>query len=510
MSKTNKPLRVLISHSSRDQQVARELYLQLNAEGWMDLWFIESNLKPSQNWDFEIRAAVENANVVIALLSKNSTKSEAYFYPSPSLVHDMLQSRLKKKVIVIPLKLENTKIPTNFETSDAINYFPKNQRQSVYSQVLERLRTYAAQHGFPMDSRVQDVVLEQGLQWSPRIWKEQGGFDEEVLDDEYLGQKLTLPPSKLKKVIFGGFNILSCSLLTIGVLTAVAVGRLTLNYFFKFETGSRNATPVISQGLTIAPLPTPTLGVGSTRISPRDGMQTVFVPAGEFIMGGDVYFDERPIRLVTLDAFWIDKTEVTNAMFADFLNQWGNREEGGEAWLDTTDEDVRIHLIDGFWRSEQVYENHPVVEVTWFGANAYCSWAGRRLPTEAEWEKSARGMKGNVYPWGDDDPTEELLNFNKNVGDTTEVGSYPEGASPFGALDMAGNAWEWVADRYSRTYYSSSPLENPLGPDTGFFRVLRGGGWNYRDTYVRSMHRNRGAPTISHDFVGFRCGSSDQ
>jgi len=509
MPKTSKQLRVLISHSSRDRQVARELYLQLNAEGWMDLWFIESNLLPSQNWDLEIREAVKNCNVVIVLISKNSTKREAYFYPNPGFVHDMLQSRRKKKVIVIPLKLENTKIPTYFETSGAINYFPKNQRQLAYPQVLERLRTYAAQYGFSMDNRVQDVVSEQGLQWSPTVWKEQGGLDEELPDDEYLVQKLTLPPSKLTKRIFGEINILSCSLLTIGVLAVVAVVGFTFNYFIKDGSRSPVAAPVISRASTLGPLPTPTPGVGSARISPGDGMRMVFVPAGEFIMGGDAYFDERPIRLVTLDSFWIDQTEVTNAMFADFLNQWGNRKEGGDAWLDTTDEDVRIHLINGFWRSEQLYENHPVVEVTWFGANAYCSWAGRRLPTEAEWEKSARGIQGNIFPWGNKDPTPDLLNFNNNFGDTTKVGSYPRGAGPYGALDTAGNVWEWVADRHSRTYYSSSPLENPLGPDTGFFRVLRGGGWNSRDTYVRSMHRNRGAPTISHHFVGFRCAQSE-
>jgi len=246
------------------------------------------------------------------------------------------------------------------------------------------------------------------------------------------------------------------------------------------------------------------------QVSPVDGMQMTYIPAGEFIMGGDAYFDERPIRSITLDAFWIDRTEVTNTMFAVFLNQWGNREESGVSWLDAKDNDVRIHFADGLWRSNQAYEDHPVVEVTWYGAAAYCSWTGRHLPTEAEWEKAARGIHGNIFPWGNKNPTPDLLNFNNNFGDTTKVGSYPQGASPFGALDMAGNVWEWVADLHSRTYYSSSPLENPPGPDTGFFRVLRGGGWNSRDTYIRSMHRNRGAPTISHDFLGFRCTSSDR
>ena len=252
----------------------------------------------------------------------------------------------------------------------------------------------------------------------------------------------------------------------------------------------------------------PTVESNSMEV-PIDGMQMLYVPAGGFIMGGDAYFEERPVHSVILDAFWIDQTEVTNAMFALFLTDWGNRGEGGAPWLDIEDEDSRIHFVGGSWRADQTYENHPVAEVTWYGANAYCAWVGRRLPTEAEWEKAARGITGNIFPWGNNNPTAQLLNFNDSVGNTTEVGSYPDGISPLGAQDMAGNVWEWVADRYSRTYYSNSPLENPVGPETGFFRVLRGGGWNSRDTFVRSIHRNRGAPTISHDFVGFRCAMSE-
>jgi serine/threonine-protein kinase len=234
-------------------------------------------------------------------------------------------------------------------------------------------------------------------------------------------------------------------------------------------------------------------------------MKIVYVPAGEFVMGGEVYYDERPIHIVDLDAYWIDQTEVTNGMFAVFLTEEGNREEAGVTWLDSSDEDTTIHLAADSWQVDRGYEEYPVGEVTWYGANAYCSWAGRRLPTEAEWEKAARGTNGNTYPWGNNAPTSELLNFNDNVGSTTKIGSYPNGAGPYGALDMAGNVWEWVADRHSRTYYATSPPNNPLGPETGFFRVLRGGAWNYRETYARSVHRNRGIPTISHDFIGFRC-----
>ena len=237
-------------------------------------------------------------------------------------------------------------------------------------------------------------------------------------------------------------------------------------------------------------------------------MKQILISAGEFIMGDDIYYDERPAHKVNLKSFWIDQTEVTNEMFAAFLNDQRNQAEGGVTWLDSTDDRVRIHLVGYTWRADRGYEDHPVVEVTWYGAHAYCAWTGRRLPTEAEWEKAARGINGNIYPWGNNAPNDKLLNFDKNVGGTTKVGSYPAGASLYGVLDMAGNVWEWTADWYDASYYEVAPLDNPLGPESGAFRVLRGGAWSYRDTYARSVHRNMGAPFISHDFIGFRCASS--
>jgi formylglycine-generating enzyme required for sulfatase activity len=212
---------------------------------------------------------------------------------------------------------------------------------------------------------------------------------------------------------------------------------------------------------------------------------------------------------VSLNAFWIDQTEVTNAMFATFLNEHSNLLGNRLIALDINDEDTHIHLADGFWQADQGYEAHPVMEVTWYGAVAYCSWAGRRLPTEAEWEKAARGTDEHIYPWGNDEPSADMLNFDYDIGNTTIVGSYPKGASPYGALDMAGNVWEWAADWYVQTYYVNSPSANPLGPDSGIFRVLRGGAWNYRDTYARSIHRSIADPVVSHDFIGFRCVRSE-
>jgi len=288
------------------------------------------------------------------------------------------------------------------------------------------------------------------------------------------------------------------------------------------------ATETQSVAQTETARPTPTPGIGSTLISEIDGMELVFVPEGTFLMGStsadsDAYDDEFPQHEVYLDGYWIDKTEVTNAMYAAFLNERGNQSEGGSTWLDAGDEDVRIGQVNGTWQPDSGYADHPVVEVSWYGAAAYCEWAGRRLPTEAEWEKASRGTEGQIYPWGNYEITGDLANYcdtnceyddwkdsteNDGYTETAPVGSYPSGASPYGALDMAGNVWEWVADWYGGEYYDTSTASNPTGPATGTYRVLRGGSWYHPPSLLRSAYRLRSVPDDAWNLNGFRCARS--
>ena len=254
---------------------------------------------------------------------------------------------------------------------------------------------------------------------------------------------------------------------------------------------------------TDTPVPTPTLGVGSTKIG-QDGANLVYVPAGEFLMGSvtsDSFAqkDEFPQHAVYLDAFWIDQTEVTNKQYSMCVDA------GVCSAPPKTGSDKRN---DYFGNPE--FENYPVVHMTWDAAQVYCNWAGRGLPTEAQWEKAARGTDARLYPWGNDDPNAELLNFNNNVGETTEVGSYELGKSPYGAYDMVGNVWEWVRDRYSQVYYSKSPTENPTGPESGQTYVLRGGGYDVeRYTWIRAAERSQGTPPQwYYVYIGFRCALS--
>lgn len=246
---------------------------------------------------------------------------------------------------------------------------------------------------------------------------------------------------------------------------------------------------------TPQPTVTPEMGIGSTMMG-KDGMTLLYVPAGEFKMGSKTgHSDYRWVHQVYLDEYWIDETEVTNGMYANCVA------DGACLGPTNTNSFTRSSYYDN---SE--FENYPALFMDWSMAKAYCEWAGRRLPTEAEWEKAARGTDGRTYPWGEAAPSASLLNFRKNERDTTEVGAYPAGRSVYGAYDMSGNVWEWVNDWYDAIYYQASPLENPQGPTSGEYRVLRGGSWssNY-DEFVSSTFRNWVAPKVATINFGFRC-----
>jgi formylglycine-generating enzyme required for sulfatase activity len=290
---------------------------------------------------------------------------------------------------------------------------------------------------------------------------------------------------------------------------------------------SRLILPVLPTNTPIPPS-TPTPPVGATRVRGKDGAVMVYVPAGGFLMGStdedidtvvaecggcarEVFTSEQPQHVVYLDAFWIDRTEVTNAQFAAFLSAQGNQTEGGVTWLDQQSESCLIEGWSGQFQPKSGYDQHPVVEVTWYGANAYCAWAGKRLPTEAEWEYAARGPDGDIYPWGNDPPDCDRATYWGQDGGCvrggTVVGSYPSGASPYGALDMAGNVWEWVADWYQDDYYAQLPGRNPPGPDSGTYRIVRGGSWSSFAWRARTAYRYDHLPNDSISLIGFRCVS---
>lgn len=228
------------------------------------------------------------------------------------------------------------------------------------------------------------------------------------------------------------------------------------------------------------------------------------VPEGPFVMGSDRGDkDERPAHTVYLNAYFIDRYEVTNADFSKFLNKMGNGVEEGAQWISIGRIGCKIEKVGRKFAPIEGYENHPVVMVTYFGAKAYARWVKKRLPTEAEWEKAARGgLVGKEYPWGDGIDTIHANYGRKKIG-TTPVGIYPPNG--FGLYDMVGNAAEMVSDFYSADYYKRSPEMNPAGPETGECRITRGGDFlsHSEGLFVYKRHEAP-APYIALPNVGFR------
>ncbi len=224
----------------------------------------------------------------------------------------------------------------------------------------------------------------------------------------------------------------------------------------------------------------------------QDGAPMVLVPAGEFTMGSDEGDDdEQPVHRVVLDSFYLDTFEVTNGRFAKFVAAIQSEPPWGFA-------DQETPVVDA---------ERPVRWVNWLEATGYCLWAGKRLPTEAEWEKAARGPEGRVYPWGNEPPTPAQAVFGLKEGDETvaPIGNREQGRSPYGVHDLAGNLYEWVSDWYDDAFYASPPLRNPRGPVAGTTKVQRGGSYINQPYRLRSAFRTKGDPTEHDPHVGFRC-----
>jgi formylglycine-generating enzyme required for sulfatase activity len=307
------------------------------------------------------------------------------------------------------------------------------------------------------------------------------------------------------------------------VFTATTTAGSNVDYTWNFGDGTTgsgaNVTHSYAVTGTYTAVVTATNSVGSSTASPQvigvvygwTPMEEILIPAGSFQMGCDSsnpaengcnnwwQTNELPLHTVTLDAYYIDKYEVTNARYKACVDAGGCTAPGSvNSWTRSP------------YYGTSTYADYPVINVTWHQASAFCAWGGKRLPTEAEWEKAARGSSDTrKYPWGNSAPDCTKTNYWSSGGDcggdTSRVGSYPSGASPYGVMDMSGNVWEWVNDWYSSNYYSVSPSVNPQGSASGAVRVLRGGSWLNDDLSVRSAVRNYDYPVGWLNFVGFRC-----
>jgi len=343
-------------------------------------------------------------------------------------------------------------------------------------------------------------------------------------------------------------SLLSVVIGIAGFLGIIGIALLA-GFIYRIVTETPTA-PALVEELTAPPnietidateAPNPAPVVTETETAPSaDGAEMVFIPAGEFLRGAspedladlvnlcpncplDSLEDAQPQATIYLEAFWIDKMEVTNAQFSRFVDETGYRTsaERTDNYSYVQDLDLRdfVYISDADWLHPQGgnssiigQDDRAVTQVSWQDAFAYCEWAGKRLPTEAEWEKAARGEDGRLFPWGDSPPDSGDLNFDFSPGTIVSVGRYPDGASPYGVLDMSGNVWDWVADYYGENYYRDAPNSNPQGPASGEGRVMRGGSWasEYDPylVYVSTFFRLWNYEYLSSDVLGFRCASS--
>ncbi len=255
----------------------------------------------------------------------------------------------------------------------------------------------------------------------------------------------------------------------------------------------------------------------ATRLQKNNIEDMAFIPHGPFNMGYEIDnenewgdLDEDPVHKVTLNAYWMDKYEVTSLDFAEFLNA---HQSSAGRFIEILPS-VTIEFVEGKYKPREGLENLPVNRVSWYGADAFCRWKGKRLPTEAEWEKAARGRDSRIFPWGNEYPDNSRVTFLRKFHEIgfkvmEPVNSMSNGVSPYGIHHMAGNVWEWVADWFDGGTYEDPDQKNPSGPETGISKVLRGGNWYYKAYYLRTTYRFNERPDHFNIWQGFRCALSD-
>jgi len=463
---------VFLSYSRKDLRFVEKLAADLQQAGY-DVWYDLSDIEGGDRWAIEIQTAIDRCDVCVTVISSNSIVSE---WVEKEFLY---ASNVGKKVI--PVLLEWTTLPLWLMN---IHYI--DMRGRSYQDNFPRLRVAIDEEEKPLP--VLESVKGLGTLGSVWIW----GIVAAViliLAAVFGLPALTGGPTSTPEVFLAGALPAS-------------------NPTFTPAPVTETPTPVPSSTATEVASPTETT-VPTLALETKDakGVEMVLVPAGIFKMGCNKGVAcEGPAHVVDMDAFYVDKFEVTNAQYLACELDLHCNQPKNTRYYDNPN-----------------YSSHPVVFIDWDMAANYCAWRGARLPTEAEWEKAARasGTEMLAYPWGDRF-NGDLLNFcdinctssgknrsyNDGYSDTAPVGSYEGGKSPYGAYDMAGNVIEWVADWYDEDYYFSSPSNDPQGPEDGIYRVLRGGSWYNNSSYVRTFVRTSLSPTVAYNYVGFRCASS--
>lgn len=495
------PRQIFISHAHQDAAFAHRLADDLQQQGWT-VWIAPESLRLGEKWVDAIERGLEESGIFVLALTPAAVNSR-WVRKETNAAIELYE---EGKIQFIPLLVEPCQVPLLWRDYQSSTIpFARDYHTG--------LQVFLARLGIQYTPPPKPPFLLQRLWQQTRIWDTRVPWWRWGIAALFLilflwgaGSLINNnPPDKPEPTRVASF----------AGHTPEAVVEPTVT-----ETPSRTATntptntattPPPSSTHTVTPSPpatlvrTPTVTVtpdpnfppanavlGDTWIRPADDMVMVYVPSGTFLMGSDssdsnASESEFPQHSVTLNSFWIDRTEVTRDQYASCYNH------GGPC-------SVALYLQD------RGYSGDPVAGISWEDANDYCLWVGGQLPTEAQWEYAARGSEGYVYPWGNEPPTCTLANFAGCNNTTTAVGRYsPDGDSWVGAADMSGNVWEWVNDWYDSSYYEISPTNNPSGPSTGDAKVMRGGGWNTQQVNMRATYRGSSLTWSTPDTIGIRC-----
>lgn len=462
MTNINRPLKVFLCHTFVDKPVVHRFYKRLLDDG-VDVWLDAESLIPGQTWRNEIDHAIQESDVIIVFLSENSINKEGYVQKEIRLALEKAQEKPDGTIFVIPARITDCKVPKSLEIYQWVDLFE--------SRGYEKLTR-------SLQKRAEDVKVKLN-------YKKRG----------FWAQRNLIFYLSLLGGIFVFLAIAANYYLRIRstVISETPSALATLRFPSSApETRSfSNMSPTSEVFLTSTPTPLLSEFVDAS------GAEMALVPSGEFIMGSDRYPDSQPVHTVYLDDFYIDKYEVTNQIYETCVL--------ARACVPPVDDSSYSRRE---YYGNPIYKNHPVIYINWEMAKNFCEWRGSRLPTEAEWEKAARGLDGRTYPWGENiDCT--YGNYFGCTNDTTPVGEYPKGVSVYGVYDMVGNVAEWVSDWYYDKYYEISPNKNPVGPDTGEYHILRGSSYpTYQLTVNQHLaYRNQylGWNDAPGAYKGFRC-----
>jgi formylglycine-generating enzyme required for sulfatase activity len=459
---------IFISYSHKDKDYVHKLKEALQSEGF-EVW-MDDRIDYGEEWPMVIQERLDTCDAFILVATEDS-------YMSKWVQKEVTRAqRINKPFFPLLLSghpwlsIESTQYVLVKDKS-----LPPGKFYERLARVTSRIRTFP-----PSSLADQESVLKKQEHKSNRVSKTTNIIIIAIL----IMIPIFLCYSLFPKIISLGTNPGGAEKTQVAELSDVASQTAETMQSDTQTVSLTNTSPV-----TIHPTLPPTQEILDSKNIPM-----VFVSAGQFTMGSNLATSEA-IHQVHLDSFYIDKFEVTNEFYAQCV-QFGPCQEPKEIYSKTHPS----------YYGNPDFANYPVVHIDWFIAKTYCQWRGGRLPTEAEWEKAARGTDERTYPWGNEIDCEHA-NFAECVGDTMPVESYKNGVSPYGAFNMAGNVWEWVSDWFSPTYYDISPLENPLGPENTNKKTLRGGSWVTNGNGVRISYRYGSEPSRTGRYTdfGLRC-----